>query len=87
MVPDDHRSPHLPRHLLEEYKRIVLETTGRVFEDGEAELDAMNLLDGAVFLVEGTMRDAQRKKLHRLLTNDFKEQKPRSVKMFFGDRR
>gem|GEM_PF-5093310 len=88
MVSDDifdHRSPHMPRHTLEEYKKIILETQGRVLEDDEAELEAMNVIKGTAFLIELKVRRLQREKLHRLLTNGFKEPKLGPVDSeFFG---
>jgi vacuolar-type H+-ATPase subunit H len=75
----------MPRQMLEEYKKIILEKQGRVLEDGEAELEAMNLLDGVSFLVELKAKDIQRKNLHRTLTNGFKEPKLGLVDSeFFG---
>lgn len=88
MVSDNtfnRRSPHMPRQMLEEYKRIILETQGRVLEDGEAELEAMYVLQGTVFLIELRVKELQREKLHRILTNGFKEPKLGPVDSeFFG---
>ena len=78
MVSDnisDHRSPHMPRQMLEEYKKIILEIQNRVLEDGEAELEAMNVIQGTAFYLELRMKELQSEKLHRILTNDFKEPK------------
>jgi hypothetical protein len=75
----------MPRHTLEEYKKIILETQGRVLEDDEAELEAMNVIKGTAFLIELKVRRLQREKLHRLLTNGFKEPKLGPVDSeFFG---
>lgn len=88
MVSDDifdHRSPHMPRHMLEEYKKIILETQGRTLEDDEAELEAKNLLDGVAFLVKLKMKEDRRRALHRILTNGFKEPRLGPVdREFFG---
>lgn len=61
--------------MLEEYKRLILQEQGRVLEDGDAEMEALNLIEGVAFLVELKAREIQRKTLHRLLTNGFKEPK------------
>lgn len=85
MVSDENRSPHMPRHMVEEYKKIILETQGRTLEDEEAEFEAMNLLDGVGYLITLKAERLQRERLHRLLTNGFKEPKLGPVDArFFG---
>lgn len=62
MVQDDHRSPHLPRPMLEEYKRLILQEQGRVLEDGEAEMEALNLIQGIALLIELKVKHVQQKR-------------------------
>lgn len=68
-------SSRLPRKLLDEYKRAILTDQGRVLNDDDAEMEAMGVLKLHHMLIEMEAQEDQRKKLHRLLTNGFKEPK------------
>ncbi|KAA0206240.1 hypothetical protein EDM68_03085 [Candidatus Uhrbacteria bacterium] len=78
-------SSRLPRKLLEEYKQAILTSQGRQLGDDEAEMEATDVLRLHHLLFELEAQEEQRKKLHRLLTNGFKEPKLGPVDSeFFG---
>ncbi len=81
-------SSRLPRKLLEEYKQAILTSQGRQLEDDEAEMEAMGVLKLHQLLFEMEAQEERRKKLHRILTNGFKEPTLGPVdREFFGPRK